>query len=232
MTLKSLRKKVTRAALRDDSETKALAGFVRKCRLGPGQKALDVGCGYGRNLVLMRDLGIDVQGVDANPEIVKVNRDAGLPCLTVQELEKSTERYDLILMSHVVEHFQPADLLKFIDSYLDRLESGGYIIVLTPLYSKYFYEDFDHIKPYHPSGLSMVFGSENAQVQYYSRNKLKLVDIWFRKGPFKRIFSRDLFLGESSAASTAINVMLTLLFKATLGLAGRVDGWMGLYKKI
>lgn len=231
MTFTELRKKIIRAALSDDSETKALARFVRKCGLSPQQKTLDVGCGYGRNLVLMRDLGIDVQGVEANREIVRANRDAGLPCLTVEEFENSTEQYDLILMSHIIEHFQPDDLLKFVDTYLDRLNLGGYLIVLTPLYSKYFYKDFDHIKPYHPTGFSMVFGTGNAQVQYYSRNKLELVDIWFRKGPFKRIYARDLYLSKSAPFSTFINILLAILFKASFGLFGQLDGWMGKYKK-
>jgi len=61
-------------------------------------------------------------------------------------------------MSHIIEHFAPHDLLPFIDSYLHRLQPGGRLIICTPLLTKNFYNDFDHVKPYQPVGIGMVFG--------------------------------------------------------------------------
>src|SRR6266513_3193273 len=131
-----------------------------------GRRVLDVGCGYGRLLALLQAAGLEPTGVDLNPEIVAANRKAGLSCISTDEFESSNDRYDVMLMAHVIEHFDPAGLLRFMDRYLDRLIPGGRLVIATPLMSDYFYDDFDHIRPYQPSGIQMVFGEGTPQVQY------------------------------------------------------------------
>jgi tellurite methyltransferase len=41
-----------------------------KGRIAPGMRVVDAGCGYGRNLVFLRQEGYDVWGVDQNAEAV------------------------------------------------------------------------------------------------------------------------------------------------------------------
>jgi predicted SAM-dependent methyltransferase len=65
-------------------------------------------------------------------------------------------------MSHVIEHFSPKDLIPFLDDYLDRLKVGGRLVIAIPLLTPYFYDDFDHVKPYHPMGILMVFCADRA----------------------------------------------------------------------
>jgi len=217
------------------NEDKTLIKFVSSLGLKSDSKILDIGCGYGNKSELLRSYGFQVIGVEVNEDIVKANLRAGLECMTVSEFEQSKELYDVMLMSHIIEHFQPNDLLKFMDNYLDRLKSGGYLIIATPLNSSHFYLDFDHIKPYHPIGLDMVFGNRNAQVQYYSHNQIQLDDIWFRRGPLKMLLFRSLYVRKYSKYNKfpmIINVGLAILFRLSLGLIGRTNGWMGLYKKI
>lgn len=232
MTFNQLRKVITTSILNVENESMCLRRFVRALKLPPHHKVLDVGCGYGNNLVLLREIGLEVLGVEVNPAIVAKNRETGLTCVTVDEYNAIEGKYDLILMSHVIEHFQPHDLITFMDSYLDRLNIGGYFIIVTPLFSSYFFEDFDHVKPYHPTGINMVFCSEDAQVQFYSRNRLKLIDIWFRKGPFKIIFMRDVYKPKFLHFSIVLNIVFTFLFKLSFGLIGSVDGWIGVYRKL
>src|SRR5437588_11052930 len=117
-----------------------------------GKRVLDVGCGYGRLLALVKAAGFEVTGVEINAEIVAANRKAGLSCISADEFKTSNDRYDVMLMAHVIEHFAPADLLHFMDIYLDRLKPGGRLVIATPLMSDYFYDDFDHIRPYQPAG--------------------------------------------------------------------------------
>ena len=111
---------------------------------------LDVGCGRGRNLKFLKALGHEVVGVDVNPEIVAANCRANLQTLTVDEARKMSDGFDVLLCSHIIEHFAPAQLLEFLNEWLDRLQVGGCLIILTPLMSPYFYVDFDHVKPYLP----------------------------------------------------------------------------------
>lgn len=43
---------------------------ILKGRVAPGMRVVDAGCGYGRNLVFLRNEGYDVWGVDLNEEAV------------------------------------------------------------------------------------------------------------------------------------------------------------------
>jgi 2-polyprenyl-3-methyl-5-hydroxy-6-metoxy-1,4-benzoquinol methylase len=154
-----------------NNEEPTLLQIIDNLKLTPDQKLLDVGCGYGFKLKLLQKFNFKTIGVEVNAEIVKVNRASGLSCVSVEEFAAQKEQYDVMLMSHIIEHFNPKDLLKFVNFYLDRLKPGGYLIIITPLFTERFYNDFDHIKPYYPTGLRMVFGQEGEQVQYYSPKK-------------------------------------------------------------
>src|SRR5690348_295874 len=184
--LKSLHEKI----LALDGETNVMTDYIARAVLASGPQILDVGCGYGRLLEQMEKRGLTATGVDVNPEIVAANISKGLRCVTHEEFTKSKDTYDVMVMSHVIEHFPPAQLVTFMDSYLDRLKIDGQLIIATPLLSDFFYDDFDHIRPYQPTGLLLVFGGNRAQMQYYARNQLKLRDLWFRKSPFRVNFAR------------------------------------------
>ena len=213
------------------NEENNLLKFMRSLNLSPGHKILDIGCGFGAKLELLRSHGYNVIGVDANQEVIMMNLQSGMNCMSVNDFHQTKDMYDVLLMSHIIEHFQPDALLMFMDSYLDRLRTGGHLIITTPLSSPYFFEDFDHVKPYHPTGINMVFCNKQSQVQYYSRNNLEIIDLWFRRGPFKLIFRRSLFVNKNQRVPIVFNSFLAIVFRFSFGVFGRTDGWMGLYKK-
>ena len=218
-----------------NGEERKIVAFAAQAALGGSgrSRALDVGCGYGRILKRLLGLGYDVTGVEANPAIVAANLEAGLRCVTPEELQATESEVDLVVMSHVIEHFLPPDLLSFMDLYLDRLKSGGHLLIATPLLSPYFFDDFDHVRPYHPVGLEMVFGPDAAQVQYRGRNRLALRDIWFRRSPFRSLFVRARYVRSPMTRIVQISdLVAALLFRLSLGLIGRTDGWVGLYEKL
>lgn len=229
---RNIKDKIINSILNIRNEEKNLLKFVNSLNLTNAEKLLDVGCGNGRILRLLRNRGFEIIGVDVNDSIIKSNLENGLKCISASEFNKTNDLYDVILMFHVIEHFHPDHLLTFMDTYLNRLKVGGYLIIATPLNSPYFYEDFDHVKPYHPTGINMVFANKGAQVQYYSQNKIKLIDIWFRRDPFRVIFSCGLYIHKYNRINVLINIIFALLFRLSFGLIGRTDGWMGLYKKV
>ena len=232
MNITQLLHKIINSVLIVENEINCIKRFIKTLHLTPNHKVLDVGCGYGNKLLLLREFGLDVLGVEVNSAIVAKNLESGINCVTVEEFNSTSSKYDLILMSHVIEHFPPHDLLPLMDSYLDRLNMGGFLIIVTPLFSPYFYEDFDHVKPYHPTSINMVFCSDDAQVQFYSRNRLKLINLWFRRGPLKNVFMKDIYIPGLLHISIIINVISALIFKASFGLIGRIDGWIGVYRKL
>jgi SAM-dependent methyltransferase len=213
------------------NEERTLLRFISALQLRPGDKILDVGCGYGSKLRLLRARGFDVVGVEANAALAKANTDAGFRVLTRDEFQQTADMYDVLLMSHVIEHFSPERLLEFMDEYLDRLKPGGHLLIATPLHSRYFHDDFDHVRPYHPAGVTMVFGSRDGQVQYYGRNRITLDDLWFRRSPWRLNFFRGLYLRKYSQLPALLNVAFALLFRLSGGLLGQTDGWVAAFRK-
>ena len=221
-----------RHSLDQGGEGSMLVDAIRAGCHGADTRVLDVGCGYGRNLRALRAAGIAAIGVEINPAIVAANRRDGLDCIGVDEFERADGMFEVILMAHVIEHFAPADLLAFIDRYLDRLTVGGRLVIATPLMSKYFYDDFDHVKPYQPAGLMMVFGAGSAQVQYYARNRLKLVDLRFRRAPLRISYARSRYVRTPARyALMAADFVCGAAFFLTAGIIGRTDGWIGVFEK-
>ena len=218
-----------------DWEKATLIRMVKKCTGNNrnGKRLLDVGCGYGRNLLALKSLCETCIGVDINPEIVRTNNEKGFVCYTPEELSNNVQKFDIILMSHVIEHFAPNDLLKFMDDYLDLLHPGGQLIIATPLMSSYFYDDFDHIKPYQPTGIMLMFGRKSSQVQYHSRHELILSDIWFRRSYYRISFNRSRYIYSLLSRVLAMldysSALLSFIF---CGRIGRVDGWIGSFRKI
>ncbi|MEO8005023.1 MAG: class I SAM-dependent methyltransferase [Betaproteobacteria bacterium] len=220
------------SAVNSDGETGHILALLKSLDLGPDSRVLDVGCGYGRLLALMRASGLDATGVEVNAEIVATNLGKGLPCVTPQQFTSSGGQYDVIVMAHIIEHFSPADLLPFMDDYLDHLKPGGRLIVATPLMSDYFYDDFDHIKPYQPNGIVMVFGQHSAQVQYYARNRLVLRDLWFRRSPLRISYSRWRYFRSPWRYSLfALDFAAVFIFFLSGKLIGKTNGWVGVFEK-
>jgi hypothetical protein len=139
----------------------------------------------------------------------------------------------VLIMSHVIEHFSPRVLLEFMDGYLDRLRTGGRLIIATPLLSDYFFDDFDHVRPYQPWGLVMVFSEGSAQVQYRSRNVLGLTDLWYRRNPHRISHARGRSLRSVSRYGLiALDAVAAAIFILSGRLIGKTDGWVGVFEKM
>jgi len=97
-----------------------------------GQRLLDVGCGNGAFLQLAKSAGWDVVGLDFDPKAVEVARSSGIEVWEggVESLDEVHSQFDVITLSHVIEHVHnPSQLLS--DCH-DLLKPGGYIWIETP----------------------------------------------------------------------------------------------------
>lgn len=222
--------RVTKTLARDESAqiAKALESLPRDLSV------LDVGCGFGRKMRLLQRLGFsNVEGVEKNTAQVDLARRDGLLVHEAAEFKQGAgkEGYDLLVMAHVIEHFPFDKLLEFLDAHLDRLRPGGWLLVVSPLMHKDFFLDFDHVKPYYPQGIKDFFGKGDEQVQSYSRHTLRLVDIRFRRSPWRLRLSRALLLKRGDLPPRVCNFLLALVFRCSGKLLGHKTGWIGLYRK-
>lgn len=142
-------------------------------------KVLDLGCGRGEFLEMLRANGIDSYGVDLNQQMVDICLDKGLRCERGDLLEKLAELEDGalagIFCSQVVEHLPPAHLRRLVDLAYFKLKAGAALIIETinpaSLFAlaEVFFLDLSHEKPIHPQTLRFLLetaGFENTEIKY------------------------------------------------------------------
>jgi len=97
-----------------------------------GKRLLDLGCGNGAFLLRARSAGWDVVGIDLDPKAVETARRQGLDVRLgeVEVLGPSIEQFDVITLSHVIEHVHHP--VKVLQACYSLLKSGGFLWIDTP----------------------------------------------------------------------------------------------------
>lgn len=132
----------------------------------PGRPVLDLGCGRGEWLELLRDTGLEASGVDLNEGMVESCKSLGLHVTQDDAFHFLASLPDASLGAitafHMVEHM-PFDLvLTIVDESLRVLKPGALLILETPnpqnlqVASHTFYLDPSHLKPL-PSAMLRFF---------------------------------------------------------------------------
>jgi 2-polyprenyl-3-methyl-5-hydroxy-6-metoxy-1,4-benzoquinol methylase len=105
---------------------------VRYLSRVPGGRLLDVGCGTGEWLALMRGFGWQVQGNDFDASAVEVARGMGLDvvCGALEAQEFPDNRFDAITLNHVIEHVP--DPMETLRECARILKPGGKVLLFTP----------------------------------------------------------------------------------------------------
>jgi SAM-dependent methyltransferase len=154
---------------------------------------LDIGCGRGEFMALLKEHGISTRGVDLNSSMVDVCRDNGLDAVqgdALAYLRRLPEgSLGGLFAAQVVEHLEPAYLAQFIDEAFARLRPGAPIVLETinPACWLAFFDsylrDITHVQPVHPDTLSFLLtaaGFQQVEVRYQApypeRHKLRRVD--------------------------------------------------------
>jgi 2-polyprenyl-3-methyl-5-hydroxy-6-metoxy-1,4-benzoquinol methylase len=139
-----------------DEEIRRNMEFYRPIFAGK-ENVLDIGCGRGEFLDVMREAGVPARGIDLSEESIQQSRDKGLraevadlfPFLGAQP----DEEFDGILSSQVVEHLPPDRLPEMIRLCAKKLRRGGILALETPnpeclaIFATYFYLDPTHTRP-------------------------------------------------------------------------------------
>ncbi|MEO8125757.1 MAG: methyltransferase domain-containing protein [Bryobacteraceae bacterium] len=142
---------------------------------------LDIGCGRGEFLQMMREAGIAARGIDSDPESIAHCHAKGLVA-EVADLFSYLDglpeaSLDGIYSSQVVEHLPPERIPELIRLAAAKLRRGGLIAIETPnpeclaIFATHFYLDPTHTRPV-PAALMVFyleeFGFGSVKVDYLS----------------------------------------------------------------
>lgn len=97
-----------------------------------GTRLLEIGCGDGRSLRLMRSLGWEVEAVEFDAQCVEelARHEIKTHLGDIRSVNLASDTYDAIFMGHVLEHVY--DPQAFLRECLRVLKPGGQIVMLTP----------------------------------------------------------------------------------------------------
>ncbi len=130
------------------------------------EPVLDVGCGRGEWLDLLRESGLMASGVDSNRVTIRQCRERGLDVAEGDAIEYlqalRSDSMGAITAMHVVEHLSFERLVALLDEILRVLKSGGLMILETPnpenllVGACNFWFDPTHQRPLPPSTLEFL----------------------------------------------------------------------------
>ena len=140
---------------------------------------LDIGCGRGEFLELLKGKGIGARGLDLNPEMVEVCKARGLEAVNADAVGYLRGVPDSslggIIALQVIEHLEPAYLAEMLSLAYDKLRPGGRMVLETinpacwVAFFESFIRDLTHQKPVHPETLQYLLqanGFSDVEIVY------------------------------------------------------------------
>jgi len=131
---------------------------MRECHAGEaGRPVLDLGCGRGEWLRLLKENSLAGRGVDISSSVVQACQEAGLVAVNAEAISYlrglAADSLGAVTAYHLVEHLTVEDQLALVAESFRVLKSGGVLILETPnpdnllVGSSSFYLDPTHRKP-------------------------------------------------------------------------------------
>ena len=165
---------------------------------------LDVGCGRGEFLDLLREAGIPAKGLDLNAEMVEVSRARGLDATTGDARSYLQGLPDVslggLIAVQVIEHLEPAYLSQMLGLAFDKVKPGGRIILETinpacwVAFFESFIRDLTHVKPIHPETLQYLLQANGfAKVELVYRAPIAA------DGRLQRVTPRPQHFGDTTS---------------------------------
>jgi 2-polyprenyl-3-methyl-5-hydroxy-6-metoxy-1,4-benzoquinol methylase len=161
-------------------------------------KILDIGCGFGQMLKCLRSEGYpNTYGIDISKEAVKYCKSTGLNVEEIFGLEEYSDgrhgTFDLIIMSHILEHIEKQKIIETLSIVKKRLLSeNGKLLVMVPnaqsnTGSYWAYEDFTHTTIFTAGSLFYVLKAAGFE-------HIKYLDPQYVEGlsPVRRIIKKTL----------------------------------------
>jgi O-antigen chain-terminating methyltransferase len=146
---------------------------------------VDLGCGRGEFLELLKENGIQATGVDLYRGFVDYCVSKGLNVIQADAIKYLSQLDDDnvggLFCSQVVEHLHTDQIILICNLAYQKLKNDAYLIIETPnptclsIYTNWFYVDPSHVKPIHPLTLEYFLkkaGFKDVKIVYTDNSKL------------------------------------------------------------
>lgn len=170
---------------------RALFDFSLFPRAVPGGRLLDIGCGNGRFLAVMKMLGWEVYGIEPDPSSSCHAKDitGAVIYSTLQEAHFPDDFFDVITMNHVLEHIDsPLSVLKEV---YRILRVGGKLGICVPnwkslshrVFQRYCYnlDPPRHVTMYEPSVLVLACKKAGFAVESIKTTSVREARVSFKR---------------------------------------------------
>ncbi len=126
---------------------------------------LDIGCGRGELLGLLREAGVEAHGIDADADMVAYARGDGLEVEQADLVEYleglGAGSLGAIFMGQVVEHLPASTLVRALRLAAAKLRPGGLLVAetinpLSPIALRNYFADLTHAQPLVPETLELL----------------------------------------------------------------------------
>lgn len=134
------------------------------------QNVLDIGCGRGEFIELLRSNGVQVSGIDLNQDMVDYCKERGFQVEYANALDYLSRfpdnTFDGIFMAQVIEHLTTEQALQVLELIHRVLTPNGVVVIETInvqsvfAMNNWFYMDPTHTKPVHPATLDFMIQSQ------------------------------------------------------------------------
>jgi SAM-dependent methyltransferase len=143
------------------------------------QPVIDLGCGRGEFLQLMREAGVSARGVDVDTDMVLLCREKGFD-VTAADAEAflttlPDDSVGGIFAAQIIEHLAPERVIGLVQLCQRKLSPGGVLVMETPnptcltVFADSFYKDPSHTRPLHPDMMQFLFettGFEDVELRF------------------------------------------------------------------
>jgi SAM-dependent methyltransferase len=140
---------------------------------------LDIGCGRGEFLELIREAGLEGKGVDLDLDMVLLCREKGLDVVRADAFSYfeslPDESLHGIFSSQMIEHMDSGQIVHLVKLSHQKLRPYGVLVLETPnprcltVFAESFYMDLSHIRLVHPEAARFLLestGFENVELKF------------------------------------------------------------------
>lgn len=201
-----------------------------------GATFLDVGFGLGKYLDLAKETGYRTFGIEINESYIEKANQKGYSCYLLDDLLKLNQKFDVIMMSHIIEHLTTEQLISNFEIYLRLLKDDGQIIVASPVIGDRFYYDITHTRAYYPQSIWHVFGTNSEELSVdRTQQRVVLDDIYYLRDSFRTRETRSYYINDGTGLLYRLtriwNYILASVYLLSGARIGKKASWVAFYKK-